>query len=245
MEERHLLSGVPARPAPHVHHDVDGAVGMLIEHWDNFGTSDIEDGVLVLATDGSEVEDCAASGWATRSGGVATCADPVDRSSFLAEVFGMVCGVISINASIGRELHAADLSEVILVVDCMSAITVLRDAPLCAQWWGWQLKYRAAVNDLVRRGVRVTLEWTPSHDKKPKWKPVSGITAELARSLNKHADVLARGAAQRLAADPALAEWRKSRERAVAWSSRALAWAKEVDLLYSAHVDHGRMTYLA
>lgn len=191
---------------------------------------------IVVATDGSIVDGVATSAWATDSGQAAAPTPSPDGTIFSAEAFAVLGAVGCLRHDLREHRHR----RVVIFSDCRSVLAVLRDRPLCKEWWRIQSRFREDVDALRRRHVDLMLEWIPSHDKNPDWTPDAEVDRGRARRLNRAADEAARRLAHDLSQASGARAWADSRARAIKWAASALQHALHVEDVYAGHVDRLR-----
>eukprot|EP00435_Cladocopium_sp_Y103_P024468 s6007_g6.t1 len=141
---------------------------------------------LVIATDGGATHGCAA--WAVAVDG-GTCAQALhgeDTTPMMAELTAILYFIITIT-QLAHQPILFDL-QVILAVDCQSAIQFLDRGPIPSQhfhlWHLFQQHRRRALD----HGLRLHFQWTPAHGKHGTWQPPLGGAGHL-RHLNHQATV--------------------------------------------------------
>ena len=193
------------------------------------------DPVLYLATDGSSKHAVGAMGFTVQKPSVtlAFADDLEDQEPYRLEVTA-ICYML-------RALHSAVLcststrpwscSRVFFVVDCEAALKAIEAGS------GFHLVFvleeiRALRRLLLHRGVRVELLWTPSHGKRPDWRPPKGHCALRLRALNTAADEAAGACmARRLRGSRRLA-WAQLVASNTEWEVKAMEAAATIATAY-------------
>ena len=193
------------------------------------------DPVLYLATDGSSKHAVGAMGFTVQKPSVtfAFADDLEDQESYRLEVTA-ICYML-------RALHSAVLcststrpwtcSKVFFVVDCEAALKAIEAGS------GFHLVFvleeiRALRRLLLHRGVRVEPLWTPSHGKRPDWRPPQGHCALRLRALNTAADEAAGACmARRLRGSRRLA-WAQLVASNTEWEVKAMEAAATIATAY-------------
>ena len=127
--------------------------------------------------------------------------------------------------------------RVFFVVDCESAIQALEHDS------GFDLaivltEARVLRQQLRDRGVQVDFLWTPSHGKRPSWKPPAGQSALRLRALNTAADEAAGSCMERRRRSSRRQAWATAVKRASEWEAKALTATATIAKAYH---DHFRM----
>ena len=149
------------------------------------------DRVLYLATDGSSKSAVGAMGFAVQRPDCALAFgdDLEDQEPYRLEVTAILYTLKALTAAVASapSTRPWTCSRVYLVVDCEAALKSIEAGG------GFHLAFvlgeiRALRQRLRERGVRVEFLWTPSHGKRPSWKPPTGHSALRLRALNTAAD---------------------------------------------------------
>ena len=125
--------------------------------------------------------------------------------------------------------------RVYLVVDCDAAIRAIEGR----SGFDYAFKLRD-VRDLRRKlsgdGTETRFIWTPSHDKKPNWRPEADLCPLQLRALNRAADEAA-GACMHRRCSGSLRQVRARRVREAShWECKALQAVAAIGQAYHAHL---------
>ena len=193
------------------------------------------DPVLYVATDGSSKSAVGAMGFAVQrpTHTFAFGDDLEDQEPYRLEVTAILYVLRALAAAVEGATSARpwSCSKVYCVVDCEAAIKAI------AAGGGFHLTFviaeaRALRLQLRDRGVRVELLWTPSHGKKPDWKPPRGHCALKLRALNTAADEAAGGCMARRLRNSSRLEWAKRVQNNTEWEVKAMEAAATIATAY-------------
>ena len=217
-EERLLAMHLPEQPPPPPEVDLNGL------------REDIADAIfsalqshhsVVLACDGSAKQDVATFAVVVHEEQYAFAGGDglEDQSAYRAELQGLF---FAVGATVDAARRGAR-GDVILICDCSSAITAVSsqhgDAALVLR----------NIADLIQEannwGVRVQLEWVPSHGKRPDWQPTVAADPLYLRRLNEAADAAAKQSCERRLAGSLRARWAILRAKCAQWEYQAVQLA--------------------
>jgi len=183
VEER--LCGAPLRefpPAPRVNKPPGPTLRDMLQQ-----ACDSSPDEMMLATDGSSQHDIGSFAVVSErpSFSYADADEQEDQTPFRMELLALTVLFETL------VLCARGPRKITVFVDCDSAIKAVFAPsscclPLLAQ------RAQTAINNIRRRGIRVSLHWVPSHGKRPRWCAPEGYNAEDCRRLNDKADDAAR-----------------------------------------------------
>ena len=142
-----------------------------------------------------------------------------DQSAYRAELQGLFFALGSTLDAVRRGARG----EVIVLCDCFSAIQAITnqcgDVALLAQ------SVDGFIHEIRSLGVKVHLEWIPSHGKRPDWQPSFEADPGYLRRLNEAADAAAKHSAERRLAGSLRARWDILRARCASWEYQAVQLA--------------------
>ena len=217
-EERLLAMHLPEQPPPPPGVDLGGL------------REDIADAVydalqghskIALACDGSSKQDVAAFSVVVHDVQCAFAGGDglEDQSAYRAEFQGLFF-------ALGATVDAAQTGargEVVVLCDCFSALKTVSsqngDVSLLAQ------SIASFIQEAGSLGVKVHLEWIPSHGKRPDWQPSFEADPLYLRSLNDAADAAAKQSAERRLAGSLRARWAILTARCAKWEYQAVQLA--------------------
>ena len=193
------------------------------------------DRVLYLATDGSSKSAVGAMGFAVQRPDCALAFgdDLEDQEPYRLEVTAILYTLKALTAAVASapSTRPWTCSRVYLVVDCEAALKSIEAGG------GFHLAFvlgeiRALRQRLRERGVRVEFLWTPSHGKRPSWKPPTGHSALRLRALNIAADEAAGACMVRRLRGSRRQAWAALVQENTEWEVQAMEAAATVATAY-------------
>ena len=197
------------------------------------------DRVLYLATDGSSKHAVGAMGFAVQRPTVtfAFGDDLEDQEPYRLEVTAIGYMLRALHTAVMSSTSARpwSCSQVFFVVDCEAALKAIETGG------GFNLAFvlveiRALRQQLRGHGVCVELLWTPSHGKKPSWKPPEGHCALRLRALNTAADEAAGTCMARRLCNSSRLAWARLVQNNTEWEVKAIEAAASIATAYHNHL---------
>ena len=214
-EERLLAIHLPEQPPPPPGVDLEGL------------REDIADAIhealrdqprIALACDGSSKQDVTAFAVVVHQVQSAFAGGDglEDQSAYRAELRGLF---FAVGAAAGAACRGAR-GEIFVFCDCFSAICAVAtrhgDAALLVQ------SIASLIQEAGSLGIKISLEWIPSHGKRPEWKPSLEVDPAYLRNLNEAADAAAKQSAERRLQGSLRARWAVLQAQASQWEYKAV-----------------------
>ena len=217
-EERLLSMHLPEQPPPPPGVDLEG---LREDIGDAIYAAFKDNPSIALACDGSSKQDVAAFAVVVHNVQSAFAGGDglEDQSAYRAELQGLFFAV----GAAADAARKGARGEIVVVCDCFFALCAVAthqgDAALLVQ------SIASLIQEAGSFGVKIHLEWIPSHGKRPDWQPSLEFDPAYLRSLNDAADAAARQSAERRLTGSLRSRWAVLQARCAQWEYNAVQLA--------------------
>ncbi|CAE7040599.1 unnamed protein product [Symbiodinium sp. CCMP2592] len=239
--ERLFAQPVPPMPSAPQAVDTPGFIAELVEQL----VPRLSQSVMMAATDGSSKHEVGAMGFALGStrAALATGDANEDQTSFRMELRAVYLLLVALQEAVRqtRAAQAFSCRRLWLAIDCESVILAVKGCR-GTDYFLLLEQIRQALKELSRQDLQVTMVWTPSHGKKPRWQPPHGLNGDTLRELNAAADAAAGACMERRLRNSAREQWAQLRQQAMQWEVRTLRAVAATASAYHSYlktVGHG------